>query len=596
VSRAVVALDLGGTHVTAGRVDVERAYVEESVRIALPQGASRDVLLGRIIGAAQDVAGSAGTVGFAVPGPFDYENGVAWLGHKLEALYGVDLRSPLADALHKPANAVHFVNDADAFALGEWWAGAAKGSRRVVAATLGTGLGSAFLADGKVVDAGPGVPPAGEIYRLSHRGRPVEESVSRDALVEGYGVPGVDVAEIAVRARNGDERAAASFHDVGTALGEVFAPWLEAFEATCFVVGGSIAAAWDLLGPGLRSSLEGLDRLETIVRASQLDDAALLGAAYHASVRRRDRTRLQVEAVRRARIAVGARPLHELTVVEARAAQATEPVTRRDAYALDTLDLEGPVPIRLHRPPSEAPSPLCIWLAGGGWVVDTTAAVEPSCRRIASETPCAVAVVRYRLAPEHRFPIPVDDCLAATVWLLENATALGLDPGRVAIGGTSAGGNLAAAVTLLARGRAAVDLAAQLLVYPLLLYEPSGARQEDAGLAPFLDPRDVDWCWSHYLARASDGSNPLASPLLAEDLGGLPPTLVVTAEHDPLRAEGERYVDRLRRAGTRVELVRFEDVPHGFFSLAGVVDAADEAQSVVIEALKTAFVPQQAST
>jgi acetyl esterase/lipase/predicted NBD/HSP70 family sugar kinase len=593
VSRSVAALDLGGTHVSAGRVDLEHARVDESVRIALPPAAGRDVLLDRIVGAARDVAGDAGAVGFAVPGPFDYENGVAWLGHKLEALYGADLRSPLARALRLPVHAVHFVNDADAFALGEWWAGAAKGSLRVVAATLGTGLGSAFVANGRVVDAGPGVPPAGEIHRLSYRGAPVEEAVSRAALIERYGVPEVDVAEIASRGRNGDELAAAAFRDVATALGEVFAPWVRAFDATCFVVGGSIAAAWDLLYPGLRSSLEGLERLETIARASLLDDAALLGAAYYASERRRDRTRLQVEGVRRARIAAGARPLHGMTVAEARAAQATEPMPRPDSYALDTVDLRGPVPIRLHRPPSAEPVPLCVWVAGGGWVLDTTAAAEPACRRIAAETPCAVAVVRHRLAPEHRFPVPVDDCFAATLWLVERAPTLGLDPSRVAIGGTSAGGNLAAAVTLLAREREDVELAAQLLVYPLLLYDPNAAPQVAAGLAPFLDRRDVAWCWSHYLARPGDGSNPIASPLLADDLGGLPPALVVTAQHDPLRDEGELYADRLRRAGSRVELVRFDDVPHGFFSLAGVVDAAGDAQTVVIEALKAAFARQQ---
>jgi acetyl esterase/lipase len=144
-------------------------------------------------------------------------------------------------------------------------------------------------------------------------------------------------------------------------------------------------------------------------------------------------------------------------------------------------------------------------------------------------------------------------------------------------------------VTLRARERKDVDFDAQFLVYPVLLHDPNGAGQEDTGITPFLDSRDLGWCWSHYLAQPSDGSNPLASPLLARDLGGLPPALVVTAEHDPLRAEGERYADRLRRAGTSVELVRFDDVPHGFFSLAGEVDAADHAQAMVIDALQRAF-------
>ena len=479
------------------------------MRIPLPPNADRDELLDRIIGAAKEVAGHVDVVGVAVPGPFDYDNGVAWLAHKLEALYGVDLRSPLARELGLPVHAVQFLNDADAFALGEWWAGAAKGGRRVVAATLGTGLGSAFLADGHIVHDAPGIPPDGEIHRLSYRGAPVEAAVSRAALIERYGMSEVDVAEIAVRGRNGDERAAAAFRHVATALGEVFAPWLESFEATHFVVGGSIAAAWDLLSPGLRSSLDGLHRLETIARASLLDDAALLGAAYHAGERRRHRTRRQVEAVRVARIGHGARPLHQQTVVEARASQAAEPVTRPDSYAIDTVDLDGPVPIRLFRPPTSSALPVCVWLAGGGWVLDTTASAEPVCRRIAAEADCAVAVVRYRLAPENPFPVPLDDCFAATLWLLASSVALGLDPSRVAIGGTSAGGNLAAAVTLRARERADVEFTAQLLVYPVLLFEPNSASHAPAGLAPFLDRRDVDWCWSHYLRRPSDGLNPL---------------------------------------------------------------------------------------
>jgi acetyl esterase len=592
MSRVVLALDLGGTHVSAGRVHLGEARVEAWVRIALPQDAAQDVLLAEIVGAAKQVVGDAEAVGFAAPGPFDYANGMAWLGHKLQALFGADLRTPLAHGLGLSPDAIRFVNDADAFVLGEWWAGAARDRRIVVGATLGTGLGSGFLADGVLVDSGDRVPPAGEIHRVSYRGAPVEESVSRAALLRRYGVPDVDVEQIAVRARHGDEPAATAFHDFAVALGEVFYPWLRAFRATCLVVGGSIAAAWDLLYPGLRSSLAGLERLETIVRASLLDDAPLLGAAYCAGEHGRGlrAAHQRAEGLLRARNATGTRPLHELTVAEARAAQAAEPVaTHGDAYELDTLDLAGPVPIRLFRPSSARPSPVCVWLAGGGWVLDTLATAEPTCRRIAAETPCAVAAVRYRLAPEHRFPVAVEDCLAATRWLLERAADLGLDATRVAIGGTSAGGNLAASVALLARERAGPGLSAQLLVYPILLHDPNGAPPDEPGREPFFGRQDVDWCWSHYLASSRDGSNPLASPLLADDLGGLPSALLVTAELDPLRNEAERYADCLQQAGVPVELVRFDGVPHGFFSLRGKFDAADDAQVLVMDVLRRAF-------
>lgn len=584
MSRLVAALDLGGTHVSAGRVDLESVRVDESVRIALTPGAGRDALVGRIVRAATEVAGEADAVGFAVPGPFDYANGVSWIGHKLEALYGVDLRAPLADGLGLPPEAVCFVNDADAFVLGEWWAGAVRGRRRVVGVTLGTGIGSAFLADGEIVDSGPGVPPAGEIHRVSYNGSPVERAVSRAALIERYGVPEVDVDEIASRARGGDERAAAAFHDVATTLGHVLEPWLRAFAAECLVVGGAIAGAWDLLRPALASALDELGGLETIVRTALLGDAALLGAAYHASER-------HARPARGSRRVPSARSLHELTVAEARAAQAAEQLPgTADAYELETVDLTGPIPIRLYRPPSREPLPVCVWLPGGGWVLDTSAAAEPACRRIAAETPCAVAAVRYRLAPEHRFPLPLDDCLAATLWLLEEARALGLDPRRVAVGGTSAGGNLAAALTLLGRERKDVDLIAQVLVYPILHY---GAEHEEPTGELHFDARDVDWCWSHYLESPEDGASPLASPLLADDLTGLPPALVVTAGLDPLRDEAERYADGLRRAGSRAKLVRFDGVAHGFFADASVLAAADAAQMAVVDALRAAFASGQ---
>ena len=566
MSRTSLALDLGGTHVSAGRVDLERAEVVESVRISLPPDGSHDDLIDSILRAAVDVRGDATWVGFASPGPFDYARGIAWLDHKLEPLYGADLRTPLADELGIEPGAITFVNDADAFLLGEWWAGAAAGQRRVVGVTLGTGIGSAFLEDGMIVDSGLGVPPGGEIHRITHRGAPLEETVSRSALIARYGEPGTDVAEIASRARAGDERARATFDRFGSDVAEALAPWLEAFGATCLVVGGSIAAAWDLLGPALRSALAANQRLEAIARARLLDDAALLGAAYTAQLR----------------FSARGRPLHELTVAEARAAQAAEVPAAGGDYELETLVLDGPVEIRLHRPPTAGPQPLTVWLPGGGWVLDTMAVSDPACRRLAAETPCAVAMVRYRLAPEHRFPTQLDDSLAAVRWLVGQADALGLDPGRVAIGGTSAGANLAAAVSLVTRDQ----LAAQVLVYPALLYDPGAPARIEPDPDGFTR-RDADWCWSHYLARPEDGSNPLASPLLAEDLGGLPRALLVVAELDPLRDEAVRYAERLEQVGVDVQLACFEGAVHGFFSGEG--GAADESQRLVMDLLHEAF-------
>jgi glucokinase len=288
----IVSIDLGGTHVSAGRLDVNSGEVRTVHRVPLGPNADRDELVRRITGAAAAVAeGVVERVGVAVPGPFDYAKGVCLLTHKLEALHGVDLRRELADALHTPPTSIAFVNDADAFLLGEAWVGAARGHRRAAAVTLGTGLGSAFLEDGKIVDTGPRVPFEGSLHLVPYRGRPAEESVSRAALLAGYGDPRLDVRDVAIRARNGDARARQVFDELASALGEVTAPWLDSFGASCLVVGGSISQAWDLLEHGLQAALGALDRLEQIAPAARVHDAALLGAARHAAATPRGRTR-----------------------------------------------------------------------------------------------------------------------------------------------------------------------------------------------------------------------------------------------------------------------------------------------------------------
>jgi predicted NBD/HSP70 family sugar kinase len=277
----VGALDIGGTHVTAARVDIERAVVEPGsrVRVAFPP-AGGPALLERIVEAAAAVAtAELSRFGVAAPGPFDYAAGICLISHKLPGLYGVNLGRELATALAlTERRAVLFLNDADAFLLGEWWAGAARNHARVVGITLGTGLGSAFLEDGRIVRSDGRVPPDGELYTLEFRGAPVEETISRSALLARYGEEGLDVEAIAARAQEGERRARLVFLDLGADLAEFLQPQLDAFAPTCLVVGGSIAHAWDLLEPGLA----GLQ--PTVVsRAARIDEAPLLGAAWHAS-------------------------------------------------------------------------------------------------------------------------------------------------------------------------------------------------------------------------------------------------------------------------------------------------------------------------
>lgn len=284
----VGTLDIGGTHVTAARVDVASAAVDarSRVRLSLPAAAGRAELLAAISSAALAIRrADTRRFGVAVPGPFDYSTGVAAISHKLQGLFGVDLRSELRSALRLPdPAALVFLNDAEAFLLGEWWAGAARGHARAVGITLGTGLGSAFLENGRIVRVGPEVPPGGALYQLEFRGAPVERTISRGGLLARYGGSpenGGDVEQIAGRARAGERAARRLFDELAASLAEFLTPWLRAFGPTCLVVGGSIARSWDLLEGGLRTGLEVHEWLGTVRAAEWLDDAPLLGAARY---------------------------------------------------------------------------------------------------------------------------------------------------------------------------------------------------------------------------------------------------------------------------------------------------------------------------
>jgi acetyl esterase len=285
-------------------------------------------------------------------------------------------------------------------------------------------------------------------------------------------------------------------------------------------------------------------------------------------------------------------PLYTLSIEQARAADlaairaaagAGEPVRH-----VTDRHLPGPggdLPIRIYRPVDAAgPLPALVYFFGGGWALGSIETSDEICRALANAVPCQVITVGYRLAPEHKFPAAVDDCRTAVAWIAAHAAELGVDPDRLAVAGDSAGGNLAAVVTLDRGGPA---LAAQVLVYPNTDHrgDTESMRENDDPAA--FNRRSVAWYWGHYLASPDDGRDPRASPLLAEDLTGLPPALVITAEHDPLRDEGERYAERLRAAGVPVIATRYAGVAHGFFAMSGVVDAAREARAEVAAFLRT---------
>jgi acetyl esterase len=245
----------------------------------------------------------------------------------------------------------------------------------------------------------------------------------------------------------------------------------------------------------------------------------------------------------------------------------------------------GDRPIRIYCPEPGQQLPVLVYFFGGGWALGSLDTSDAVCRRLANAASCMVIAVGYRLAPEHKFPVAVHDCFDAVKWVLENAKSLGGDPERVAVGGDSAGGNLAAAVTLLARD-AGLQLVAQVLVYPNTDYTAT----IDGEVNPLLfNKKSVAWYWGHYLSSEQDGRSPLASPLLAPSLSGLPPALVITAENDPLRDQAEAYANRLAESGVPTTLHRYDGMIHGFFCMAGDLESGAEAQAEAASFLRAMF-------
>jgi acetyl esterase len=301
---------------------------------------------------------------------------------------------------------------------------------------------------------------------------------------------------------------------------------------------------------------------------------------------------VEVEALRRERAAAGMQSLAELTVGEARTAERRElqsrAVGREPVAVVVDRSLDG-IPVRCYLPESPQPRPALVWFPGGGWVLGSVETTDAVCRRMANTTPCAVVAVDYRRAPEHPFPAAVEDAYAATAGVVAEAAALGIDAGRVAVGGASAGGNLAAVVAQLCRDRHGPPLALQLLVYPATDFRSDTPSRRETLDPYFFNRDDLAWCWSQYLAADEDGDDPRASPLHAPDCSRLPPALVLTAEHDPLRDEAEQYARRLASNGVAVDLVRYDGVPHGFFSMADTVAAATDARERAAKALARAL-------
>lgn len=269
-----------------------------------------------------------------------------------------------------------------------------------------------------------------------------------------------------------------------------------------------------------------------------------------------------------------------------------EPVARVEDRAVPGPG--GDIPVRVYSPEATEPLPAVVFFHGGGWVICDLDSHDGLCRGIANGAGAAVVSVDYRLAPEHRFPAAVDDCFAATCWVAEHAGELGIDGSRIAVAGDSAGGNLAAAVSLMARDRGGPALAFQLLVYPCLDPDLATPSHREHAEGFFLTRSGMRWYWDQYLGSPEDARHPYAAPSRAPDHSGLPPAPVITAQHDPLRDEGEAYAARLAEAGVAATARRYDGMFHGFFSFGAVLDAARAANDEAIAALRAALVPRGA--
>ena len=248
----------------------------------------------------------------------------------------------------------------------------------------------------------------------------------------------------------------------------------------------------------------------------------------------------------------------------------------------------GNIPVRIYTPNS-ASLPLLVYFHGGGWVLGDLDGADYICRSLASHAECIVVSVDYRLAPEHKFPAAVEDAYAATSWVAQNASALNGDPTRIAVGGDSAGGNLAAVVCLMARDRGGPSLVYQLLIYPVTQYGFETQSYREYGQGGFgLTKDEMVWFWHHYLTHAVDGQNPYASPLLAS-CHNLPPACIITAEYDVLRDEAETYAARLHEAGVEVRLWQYKGMIHNFMGLTSVLDRGKRTLVEISAQLCTAF-------
>jgi acetyl esterase len=293
----------------------------------------------------------------------------------------------------------------------------------------------------------------------------------------------------------------------------------------------------------------------------------------------------------------GMPPLNEMPVAEARAAYrslvAQHGIAAEPLANISNRVIPGPngsIPLRIYTPHGSRPLPVLVYFHGGGWVLGNLDVVHGACTVLANHAYAIVVAVDYRLAPEHRFPAAVEDCWAATRWVARNSAIIGADPERIAVGGDSAGGCLAAVIALMAREQGDPELRFQLLFYPVTDTAQYSKSWSENGQDYFLTADLLKWFYAHYLPEQKDRLEWRASPLRARDKSGLAPALIITAEYDPLRDEGEAYAEELKRCGTKAAVIRYPGQIHAFAAnLAGTLDDGRKALEQSAHELRQAF-------
>ena len=312
----------------------------------------------------------------------------------------------------------------------------------------------------------------------------------------------------------------------------------------------------------------------------------------------------QMQAVLDELAALGPKPIEVLLPAEARkqptAADAARAVLKQQGKPTDPepvakvqdLAIPGPagtIAARVYTPSGHGPFPVLVYWHGGGWVLANLNTYDASPRALANAADCVVVSCDYRHAPEHRFPAATDDALAAYQWVVANAAMLGGDPGRVAVGGESAGGNLATVTCLRARDAGIKAPMHQLLIYPVTNAAFDTPSYREYAQAKPLNAAMMPWFWGFYITRPEDGLNPHASPLLDRTAGPLPPATVIAAAIDPLQSEGKAYADKLASSGVKVSYHLYPGVTHEFFGMGAVLDEAKKAVAQAAIGLKSSF-------